>query len=67
MVAKRRGAAAYAQVKVEQYYAVPLKNGKTEIMPLDPETETCIHAIFPHFGYTPCWRIQGRREKRIEM
>jgi hypothetical protein len=20
-----------------------------------PKAESCIHAMFPHFGYTPCW------------
>jgi len=67
IIAKRRGANAIGQVHVNRYYAVPLKDGKTEMIPLDPETDTCVHAVFPHFGYAPCWRVEGQKEKRIDM
>ena len=36
-------------------YATTLKNGKLEIFYNQPQTEVCIHAIFPHAGYRPCW------------
>ena len=40
---------------VTYYYATTLKNGKLEIFYNQPQTEVCIHAIFPHAGYRPCW------------
>jgi hypothetical protein len=67
VVAKARGAKAYGQVQLRRYYAVPLKNGKTEFMPLDPETDICVHALFPHFGCPPCWSLEGKKERRIDM
>jgi len=54
-------------VKVQPYYAVPLKNKKTELMFLDPQEETCIHSLFPHLGYRPCWYVSRQSKKRIDM
>jgi hypothetical protein len=52
---------------VQPYYAVPERGGKTEFMPLDPESRTCVYSLFPHFGYGPCWYLKGKRERRINM
>jgi hypothetical protein len=52
---------------VQPYYAVPLRDGKTEFMMLDPEDRTCVYSLFPHFGYGPCWYVKGKREQRINM
>ena len=65
--ARLRGASALATVQVQPYYAVPLRDGKTEFMMLDPENRTCVSALFPHFGYGPCWYLKGKKEQRINM
>ena len=65
--ARFRGANALATVQVQPYYAVPLKDGKTEYMMLDPETQTCVKSLAPHFGYSPCWYLDGRKQQRIAM
>jgi hypothetical protein len=67
LVARLRGANALASVTVQPYYAVPLKDGKTEILVLDPENETCVKSLAPHFGFKPCWYLDGRREPKIQM
>ena len=67
LVARVRGAHAVSAVQVQPYYAVPLRSGKTEFMMLDPETRTCVRSLFPHFGYSPCWYLDGRKEQRIDM
>ena len=54
-------------VKVQQYYAVQLKNKRTELMFLDPQYETCVHSLFPHLGYAPCWYVSRHSKKRIDM
>lgn len=54
-------------VKVQQYYAVQLKNKKTELMFLDPQDETCVHSLFPHLGFNPCWYVSRTSKKRIDM
>jgi hypothetical protein len=40
---------------VTTFYATPTKNGKMEIFTDQPQTETCVHSLFPHSGYRPCW------------
>lgn len=65
--AKMRGANALGSVQVQPYYAVPLKDGKTEFMLLDPETRTCVKSLLPHFGYSPCWYLDGRKEQKIAL
>jgi len=65
--AKMRGQSALGTVQVQLYYAVPLKDGKTEFMLLDPETKTCVKSLAPHFGYSPCWYLDGRKQERKDI
>jgi hypothetical protein len=50
---------------VTVYYATDVKGGKVEIFDAQPVTETCVHAIFPHRGYRPCWRFNRSGVERI--
>jgi len=54
-------------VDIQVYYAVGLKNSKVEYMRADPETQTCVHSLFPHLGYQPCWYVNRHRRKLIEV
>jgi len=54
-------------VQVQPYYSVPLKDGKTEFMFLDPQNEVCVHSLFPHLGHRPCWYISRHRNKEIKV
>ena len=65
--AKMRGQAALGSVQVQPYYAVPLKDGKTEFMMLDPEQRTCVRSLAPHFGYDPCWYLDGKKQQKIGL
>jgi len=58
---------AYGTVVVKRYYAVPLKDKKTEYMSLEPETETCVNSLFPHMGNPPCWYLTKHNRKQINM
>jgi hypothetical protein len=49
------GNSADALGSVQFYPATQLKNGKLDIYIESPQTETCVHALFPHYGYNPCW------------
>ncbi|HEV2444847.1 MAG TPA: hypothetical protein VGS58_02955, partial [Candidatus Sulfopaludibacter sp.] len=64
---RARGPKGISTVTVQPYYAVPLRNGKTEIMLLDPEDQQCVQSIFPHKGYDTCWYLKGHTQKRIQM
>jgi hypothetical protein len=50
--------------------AIPEKNGKTEyeVDPQNPDqTVTCVHSLFPHSGYSPCWYVKPRINQPIPM
>ena len=46
-------AAAFGNVRF--YYATKEKGGKYIIFQDSPQNEVCVHALFPHYGYKPCW------------
>jgi hypothetical protein len=57
----------YGSVTVDRVYAVPQKNGKTEFLFDPPAPQTCVHALFPHQGYSPCWYLSKHTEQRTDM
>jgi hypothetical protein len=61
------GRAQFGVVRIQRYYAVGLKSGKTEFMFLGPKNQVCVHSLFPHFGYSPCWYLSRRNVKRIDI
>lgn len=54
-------------VQVQPYYAVPQKDGKIEFIMLDPEVDSCVNSLLPHLGQQPCWYLNRRKQKRIDM
>ena len=54
-------------VQVQPFYAVPLKDGKTEFMFLDPQNEVCVRSLFPHLGHRPCWYVSRHRNQEIKV
>ena len=59
--------AALGTVKVERYYAIPQKDGKTEFVSATPESQACVQSLLPHLGYNPCWYVNRHKRKRIDM
>ena len=57
----------FGTVPVQRYYAVPQKNRKTEFYFDQPQDQSCIHSLFPHFGYSPCWYLNRKRVKQINI
>ena len=57
----------YGQITVTSYDAVTQKSGKTEFLFNPPEAETCVHALFPHQGYPPCWYLARHTEQRTNI
>jgi hypothetical protein len=55
---------ALSTIEVARLIAIPQKSGKTELEYGGADTITCVHAIFPHFGYTPCW--YAKRNNGVE-
>jgi hypothetical protein len=55
-------------VTVQPYYAIHQKNGKTEFdYGVPPETQNCVASMLPHFGYSPCWYLNGHKTRKIEI
>ncbi len=61
-----KGRDPFGSVLVRRYYAVPQKNGRVEFYFDQPETQRCVHSLFPHFGYSPCWYLNRHKQKRID-
>jgi hypothetical protein len=57
----------YGQVTVNRYDAITQKSGKTQFIFNPPETQTCVHALFPREGYTPCWYLERHTEQRTDI
>jgi hypothetical protein len=45
---------------VTVYYSTALKNNKIVIFGGQPDTITCIHSLFPHFGYPACRSVANK-------
>jgi hypothetical protein len=61
---------AFDSLQMARVYAIPLKNGSVEyeLDAVHPEvTVTCVHALFPHLGYQPCWYVRRQSQKPIPM
>ena len=60
----------FESIKSLRILAIPEKNGKTEyeMDAQNPEqTVTCVHSLFPHSGFSPCWYVKPRLNKPIPM
>jgi hypothetical protein len=63
----RKNRNPYGIVRVRRYYAVKMKNGKPEYFFDQPTDQTCIHSLFPHQGYPPCWYLKRNTIQQIKM
>jgi hypothetical protein len=61
------GHSPYGTVTVQFYYAIQEKNGKTEYDYQPPQPDTCVNALFPRGGYSPCWYERKHTEKEIRI
>jgi len=57
----------YGSVVVNHYYAILQKNGKTQFIFEPPQAETCVNALFPHYGMQPCWYLRRHPEQRTNI
>lgn len=57
----------YGSVTVDHYYAVLMKNGKTQYIFDPPGPQTCVNALFPHSGWEPCWYLRRHPEQATNI
>jgi len=57
----------FESVKLDRFYAITQKNGREDYEPAGTQTVTCVHSLFPHSGYNPCWYVVRQNGKQIQM
>jgi hypothetical protein len=50
-------------VTIQPTYVIAEKGGKGEIILGQPQSQTCVHSLFPHYGYSPCWYLMHENGK----
>jgi hypothetical protein len=53
------------QIKVGRLYAAVNHWNEVEYSVGTPIMETCVDALMPHFGYTPCWYLRRHNIRQI--
>lgn len=61
------GRVPFGSVTVRRYYAAMKKDGKPDFYFNPPEAEPCVHALFPHFGYPPCWYLSRHTTQEVDL
>lgn len=57
--------AALGAIQVRRYWEIPNKSGKFEYSFDPPVMQTCVHSLFPHLGYSPCWYVNREKLQRV--
>lgn len=61
----------YGTVTVQIMYAIaekaPPDSKKTEYTSGGTLDQTCVNALFPQQGYTPCWYLRRKAQQQISM
>lgn len=61
------GRPQFGSVQVDKSFAVKLKDQKTEYMFEPPQSEQCVHSLFPHLGSPPCWYLSRHAEQQVNF
>jgi len=65
-----RSAEALGAVDMQRVLAIQLKGGKVEYT-MDrqqpDQIQKCVHSLFPHAGFNPCWYLLRQSQKAIPM
>jgi hypothetical protein len=62
-----RGHKPLGSVIVRRSYSVMKKDGKPDYYFEPPQAETCVHSLFPHLGYPPCWYLNRHQNQQINI
>jgi hypothetical protein len=54
-------------INLQPIYAIPRKDGRDEFDFGASQSETCVHSLFPHLGYVPCWYARRSNQKPIPL
>ena len=59
--------APFANVHIDQYYAVTEKFNMIAYERGTPVNERCVYSLFPHFGNSPCWYLTRHTLRYIKV
>lgn len=59
------GREQFGTVEVQKLLAVPQKDRKTEYISAPPESQQCVHSLFPQLGLTPCWYLARHANQQV--
>jgi len=59
--------APFADVHIDQYYAVSEKFNMIAYERGTAVTERCVYSLFPHFGNSPCWYLMRHTLRYIKV
>src|SRR5580704_11475855 len=57
----------FQAMTIRRIMEIPHKDGRDEIILEDPQTQTCVHSLFPQQGYSPCWYVARQNGKAVQM
>ena len=59
------GREQFGSVEVQKLLAVPQKDHKTEYIADPPQTQQCVHSLFPQLGLAPCWYLSRHANQQV--
>jgi hypothetical protein len=59
------GREQFGSVEVQKLLAVPQKDRKTEYIAVPPQTQQCVHSLFPQLGLAPCWYLARHAVQQV--
>ena len=62
-----KGRDPFGTVQVRRYYSAMKKDGKPDFYFDQPQNQTCVRSLFPHFGYSPCWYLERHKVQKIDV
>ena len=67
LLAQIQGNKGLGSVDVQIMWAIRQKNGRIDYELGDTETRACVHTLFPHSGYAPCWYLKRQKYLTISV
>jgi len=60
------GSSAFGAVTIDRYSVIHEKNNRMEFNFIGSEPQSCLHSLFPHAGFAPCWYARRHTEQSID-
>lgn len=58
---------SFADVQIERFLAIAEHFNKVSYERTDPVSERCVYALFPQYGYTPCWYLMRHTVQFVKV